>query len=398
MRPVRVLSVQHYPVFGGPHNEILRLEPALRALGIETLVAHTDQPGNALSRLEGQVEVHRIRLDRLHMAKDPRVHARSLLNGAGDIARLRKLIRDLDVDIVKVHGPHNPHGAIAARLERKPVVWVVSSTRVPKAFRFAGSHLVKCLADSILVTGKAVVDAYKPLHDCRERIVPYYPPVDTELFKPSTPLRRATRADIGVSDAVPLVGMVANVNPQKGVEYFVRAAARIRDAIPEVRFLLVGSNYETQKAYAALIQAEIDACGLGDALVRTGGRSDTERLYPAMDVELLTSVPDSEGAPTTVIEAMACGVPVVATDVGSVRELIDDGSTGFVVPSLDVTEIARRCIELLRAPNLRLRLGLAGRERALANFDVAVCAATHMQAYELALGRAIQRPVASTAA
>jgi glycosyltransferase involved in cell wall biosynthesis len=332
------------------------------------------------------------------MTRDPRVHARSLISGVRDIGRLRKLIRELDVDIVKVHGPHNPQGAIAARLERKPVVWVVSSTRVPKAFRVAGSQLVKRTAAAILVTGKAVVDAYGPLRDCKDRIVTYYPPADTGLFRPSAELRASTRKSLGIPDEALVVGMVANLNPQKGIEYFIRAAAKVREAVPEARFLLVGASYETQRAYSASIEAEIAAKGLASALVRTGGRSDTERLYPAMDVKLLTSVPESEGAPTTVIEAMACGVPVVATGVGSVRELVLDGSTGFVVPPLDDGAIAQRTIELLQAPALRTRMSRAAREQAVARFDVGVCAETHRHAYELALGRTISPSGARAAA
>jgi glycosyltransferase involved in cell wall biosynthesis len=387
MEKIRVLSVQHYPVFGGPHNEILRLEPSLRRLGVETIVAHTDQPGNAVERLLGAVEVHRIPLDRLHITRDPFIHGRSLLNAFGDIARLRKLIRDLDIDLVKVHGPHNPQGAIAARLEGKPVVWVVSSTRVPRLFRTPGAHLVSRFASAILVTGKAVIDHYGPLNGCTDRIVTYYPPVATDVFVPSPELRASTRKSLNIRGDDPVVGMVANLNPQKGIEYFVRAAARIRATLPSARFLLVGASYETQRAYATQIEAEIRACGLSDALVMPGGRSDTENFYPAMDVELLTSVPDSEGAPTTVIEAMACGVPVVATDVGAVDELVDPGKTGFVVPPLDVQAIAERTLDLLMEPATREAMGVAARARAVTRFDVTKCAETHLRAYDLALGR-----------
>jgi glycosyltransferase involved in cell wall biosynthesis len=192
--------------------------------------------------------------------------------------------------------------------------------------------------------------------------------------------------------------MVANINPQKGIEYFVRAAAGIRAAVPEARFLLVGASYETQRGYSRLIESEIESHGLRDSLLMTGGRNDTERLYPAMDVELLTSVPDSEGAPTTVIEAMACGLPVVATRVGSVAELVDDGRTGFVVAPLDVDSIARRTISLLQDPQRRHAMGRAARREAVTRFDVSVCAETHRRAYEMALGRLIaSAPIQSVA-
>jgi glycosyltransferase involved in cell wall biosynthesis len=253
----------------------------------------------------------------------------------------------------------------------------------------------------VLVTGNALIPEYPGLADCGERLHVYYPPVDTEAFKLSPSLRRETRQELGIPDDAPVIGTVANLNPQKGIEYFVRAAARVHVSRPECRFLLVGAEYATHRDYAASVHAEMARSGVpADRFVLTGGREDVERLYPAMDVKLITSVPRSEGAPTTALEAMACGVPVVATDVGAVSEVVEDGVTGFVVPPLDPDAIAKASLRLLADAELSHRFGETARERAVTLYDVRICAEGRARAFRAAIEHhrargAARTPVAS---
>lgn len=391
-QPLRVLSVQHYPVFGGPHNEVVKLNPYLQELGIETLVALTDQRGNAHERLEGRARVRTLRLNRIRQTLNPVVHASTAAAVLPDVARLRRLVREEAIDIVKVHGPHNPHGALAARLEGVPLVWVVSSTRVPRGFRTIGGQLVRLMADAVLVDGRALVKEYPGLSACAARTVVYYPPVPTGIFVPSPDARARTRSEFAIPDDAPVVGMVANLNPQKGVEYFVRAAAIVASCLPEAHFLHVGGEYETQRRYAQLVRSQLDRSGIPPGRFHFAGeRSDVQEIYPAMDVKLITSVPRSEGTTTTAMEAMSCGVPVVATDVGAVSEVVEHGSTGLVVPPLDPAAIAAATLRLLQDDDLRRAMGVKGRERAIERFDVRVCARTHLRAYELALAHHRER-------
>jgi glycosyltransferase involved in cell wall biosynthesis len=103
-------------------------------------------------------------------------------------------------------------------------------------------------------------------------------------------------------------------------------------------------------------------------------------------------VPRSEGAPTAIEEAMMMGLPVVATDVGAVREVVDDGSTGFVVPPLDPTAFSRAVLRILGNPSTRTAFGARGRERALARFTSAECARVHLETYEYVLRTRPARP------
>ena len=383
----RVLLVVHYPVFGGPHNEALRRNDALAERGWETTVVIPDEPGTALDRLRtGGVDVVAMPLHRLRATPDPRRHLAASRQFRADVAALRRLIRERSIDLVEVGGLVNPHAAVAARREGVPVVWKILDTRPPATLRRAVMPLVRRLADAVLFDGAALV----PLH-AGGRSLPapafvYYPPVDTSRFRPSDEHRRAVRAELGIPAEAPVVGTVANLNPQKGIEYFVRASALVHAIRPDAHFAVVGAEYETHRTYNDSIRREIRSAGIPPAnFLLTGERADVERFYPAMDVKLITSLPRSEGTTTTAIEAMACAIPVVATDVGAVAEVVADGETGVLVAPCDPAALADGTLRLLGDPELRAGMGERGRERANARYTVEAYADTHVRAFEAAV-------------
>ncbi|MGH2604541.1 MAG: glycosyltransferase, partial [Dehalococcoidia bacterium] len=255
----------------------------------------------------------------------------------------------------------------------------------------------------VMSTGIEIARVHPGALDMDERLIPFFPPVDTARFQPDSEKRTAARAELAVPDDAPLAGMVGNINPQKGHEYFVRAAALIQRTYPDAYFRILGAHTPTQVAYETKVRAEAEAAGLtqDDRLQWTDPGARVAELLPAFDLFLLTSVPRSEGVPTVVLEAMSCGIPVVATDVGAVREVVEDGVTGFVVPPLDPAAIARATLRLLQDPDLRRRMGEEGRRRAVQRYDVQVCADTHVRAFQAAIehhrARPSVRPRASTA-
>jgi glycosyltransferase involved in cell wall biosynthesis len=386
---IRVLSVQHYPTFGGPYNEILLLDQPLRSRGVDTVVVMTDEPGTANPRLQAVTGIHTMPLARIRMTADPRLHIATAAHFRRDVRNLRAIIRRERVDLVKVHGPHNPHGAIAAHLERVPVVWVISSTRVPAAFRRLGVALVRHYAASVLVNGRALLDAYPGASHLSSRAFVYYPPVDTQVFRPASRAERnALRDELGVPRDAPFVGTIANVNPQKGIATFLKVAKQVTERFPAARFIIVGAIAPSQRSYYDRMRAEAVRLGLGpNSLSWLGERTDVARVVAALDVKVITSAPESEGTTTTAGEAMACGVPVVTTPVGAVAEVVEDGTTGFVIGSHDPGAIAERVNALLSDGDMRKMMGAAARERVISRFGVHMCADVHLSAYRCALAR-----------
>jgi len=181
--------------------------------------------------------------------------------------------------------------------------------------------------------------------------------------------RERTRAAWGVPARVPLVGMVGRLVDWKGPDYFIEAAAIVAAGIPEARFMLVGDAIFGEKSYVEELKAMAVAHGLRERMIFTGFRDDVEDIIAAADVLVHASVlPEPFGL--VLIEAMAQGLPVVATRGGGVGEIVEDGATGVLVPPRDAAAMADAISGLLREPARARAMGDAGRKVAIERFDL----------------------------
>jgi glycosyltransferase involved in cell wall biosynthesis len=384
-RAMRTLWISHYPVFGGPHNIPLRLAPALREVGIETTVLLPDEPGTATDRLTaGGVPVVTLPLHRLRRTRDVRTQMTFIGHARREVAAIRKVIRDGSYDILVLTGLTNPHGAIAARLEHVPIVWQILDSANPPYIRAPAMAMVRRWADAVLFTGKAVAVMHTGSHPLNQPSFLFTPPVDTDLYRPINGHERAAiRAELGVPADAPLVGTIANLNPMKGIEWFIRTAVRIHSACPDAWFLISGATYPQHTGYLESLRREMRESPVPAERWKVRVRHDPQldRLYPALDVKLITSLPASEGHPTTASETLACGVPVVTADVGGVREVVQDGVSGFVVAPRDTGALAEATVKLLRDPVLQKQMGQAARRRAVEHCSLPICAGIYADVF-----------------
>lgn len=391
---MRTLFVVHYPVFGGPHNQALRLDAPLAARGWDTIVLIPDEPGNANQRLtDARVNVIQASLHRLRAKPSAKLQWDFLRGFWPGVKAIRQIIREQRIDTVMVGGLVNPHAAIAARLEGIPVIWQILDTRTPRPLVKLLMPIVKRLADAVLVTGMDVARAHPGATDFGDRLFSFFPPVDTERFHADEQMRRSARNQLGIGNHALMIGNVSNVNPQKDQMTFVRAAGNLHATHPDLRFAILGAKYPMHDQYVRDLEAEARSVGLtiGKDLLFHDPGSDVARFGSALDIFWLTSEPRSEGIPTVVEEAMALGLPVVTTDVGSVRDAVLDGSTGFVVAPRDPQAIADATRKLIDDPELRGRFGGAARKRAVETFSVELCADTHVAALNAAIAHSQER-------
>lgn len=389
---MKVLCVVHYANFGGPHNEALRLAEPLMRRGWETVVAIPDEPGKAAERLrENDVEVVVLRLGRLRASVDPRSLLRFVRDFWPTVRALEETIERTDAGLVRIGGLVNPHAAFAARRAGAAVVWQIVDSRAPAPLRRLAMPFVRRLADVVMFDGEALIE----LHGGRDSIpVPtfvYFPPVDTTRFVPSVERRRAMREQLGIPPDAQVVGTVSSLNPMKGIEHFLAAAALIAADRPETWFVVVGDAPASHRAYGDRLRRRAVDLALPNPVVFAGERSDVERWYPAFDLHVIASLPRSEGTTTTAMEAQACGVPVVATRVAAVAEVVDEGVTGLLVEPELPEAIATAVLRLLRDDALRARMSTAARGAATALFDADLVAEVYAQAYDAALAHAATR-------
>jgi glycosyltransferase involved in cell wall biosynthesis len=170
------------------------------------------------------------------------------------------------------------------------------------------------------------------------------------------PLRDEVRAELGLPLDAPVLGAVKRLSDQKDPLSLLSAFAAVRAGAPGARLLLVGDG-----PLDGAVRRAVAGLGLQEAVTMTGLRSDVPRLLQAVDVFVSTSL--WEGLPRTIIEAMATGLPVVATPADGVVDVLVDGQTGRLVVPGDPAAVAAAILDLLREPEVALRLGEAGRER-----------------------------------
>ncbi len=200
----------------------------------------------------------------------------------------------------------------------------------------------------------------------RSRIAIVNNGIDTERFKPvpSPEHRERIRESLSLAPDDYVVTIVAVLRPEKNHEMFLRAAARFRAGGGRGRFLIVGDGEEAGKLHGLTRELALD-----DIVRFMGVRDDIPSILAASDVSVLCSHPVVETFPLSVIEAMASGVPVVATAVGSIPEMIEDGSEGFIVPPGDVRALADALLLLRRDAGRRGEMGARARERAESLFS-----------------------------
>jgi glycosyltransferase involved in cell wall biosynthesis len=180
--------------------------------------------------------------------------------------------------------------------------------------------------------------------------------LDLDRFLRSEGARGALRAELGLSDATPLVGIVGRLVHIKAHEVFLEAAARVARVLPDCGFLIVGDGERR-----AELRDQAAALGLGLQVRFLGWRRDLDRIYADLDLVALTS--HNEGSPLSLIEAMAAGRAVVATRVGGVPNLVEDGVSGVLVPPGDPAALSGAMTALLSDAGRREALGQAGRKR-----------------------------------
>lgn len=216
------------------------------------------------------------------------------------------------------------------------------------------------------------------------KVTVVYNGIDLGAFR-ATRSAQDVRAEIGVPGNTVLVGIVAALRPEKQIETFLRAAARVAKQMTQARFLLVGDGSER-----ARLEELARQLGIESRTIFAGDRRDVADLLPAIDVFVLSSL--TESLPNAVLEAMAAARPVVATRVGGTPELVEEGVTGYLVPVGDDAAMAARILELAGNPDLRRRMGAAGRARVERDFTPEKMAGTLEELYARMLAR--QNPVA----
>jgi len=338
--PLHVLEVVGNGIVGGMERCVERLVAGLGGAGGFRFTVLCPSEGDFAERIRavgGEVGV-------VAMPEDP---------PWSSIQMVAAMIAAERVDLVHAHLP-NAHllAGLAARLAGVPAMTTIHGRQVIlpdlEIHRLVGSHLsVVCRQSYYHALGLGVD---------RGRLSLEPNGVDVDLFQPGPRPADGLRAALGLAPETLIVGFVGRLSPEKAPEVFVRAAALLLQRLPDVHAVLVGEGpMKTQ------LRDAIAAQGLEARIHVQGGVDDVRPVL--RDLDLLVSSSNSEAMPLALMEGMASGLPVVATRVGGVPEIVAHGSTGWLVAPRDYEDLAGRMHQMLTLHELRQRMGLAARTR-----------------------------------
>ncbi len=340
---------------------------------------------------EAGVETITMPLRRLRATFNPAIQFEFVRHVSTDVRALESLMKSRSIDVVQVHGVTNAHGAVAGRRAEVAVLWQLFDTRAPMALRRLAMPLVLRYADAITVWGRELARVHPGLERLGERITVVFPPVDRAEFELGGTVRAQARARMGVEDEDILVGSIGVLNPQKGHEGLIHAAQLLARSHERLQFRILGGMSPAHEAYARSLRQEVKNRGLESRFGFLDPGTDVPQLLQGVDILAMTSVPRSEGMPTVILEAMTAGKPVVTTDVGAVRELVEPDVSALVVEPLRPDLIADAIDRLASEPALTARIAEAGRARARTHFDLERLADLHAGAYRTAIETATWR-------
>ena len=330
----------------------------------------------------------------------PVVHATRAMAVAEDaraLAELVRLFRRLRPDIVHTHNPKpGVYGRLAARLAGVPAVvntvhglYATPDDRwARRAVVYGVERAASMCSQAELVQNPEDLDTLGRLGVPPAKLVLLGNGVDLRRFRPVPPPAAApARRALGVVDGQVVVGMVGRLVWQKGFRDLFAAADLLRRRRPEVRVVVVGPR-DPDKA-DGLGEADLAAARALGNVTFLGERRDVEALYPGFDLFVLPSY--REGFPRSAMEASACGVPVIATDIRGCREVVDPGVTGLLVPPGQPEALAEAVDQLAGDPARRRAMGRAARQRAEAEFDDRRVVSITLDVYRRLLGRPTSR-------
>ena len=381
MRPkadeqTRVLNIVFDDGVGGPQRRIIIVANALRRHGVETILCLPDRDGNAAEfAAENGVEFRRLSFARNPHPRKPLQTLKWLIELPRDVWRFGRLYREERPDLVHINSAFFLAPALAAWLAGVPLVWHLNDVIAPRGVSWLLGRAVRWFADRVVVSAWAVAVHYSLRRDSVELL---YPPVNLELAN-GLP-GRTRRAD----HSPYRIGIVANWNPYKGLEYFLKAASILKVQLDDnLEVVLAGKRLNSYQDYGVQIDALVRKLELTEIVHNHGYVADVSGLISGLDVLISSAVSEAFGMSVT--EAMALGVPVVAAAVGGVSESVmadPERPAGILVPPRDPQAIAEAVLRLQSKPEYAAEMGRNGRALAEERFSLKICAERHLEVYK----------------
>ena len=382
--PTRVLLFDHTATLGGGELALLALVRNLdRARYMPVVLLCAEGPLNTLLR-EAGVETHILPLTKsvLHTHKEM-LTGSSLLrlkDGVRMLAYIRCLVRFikfLNISLVHTNSlKADVIGGIAARMAGKPVLWHIrdriDTDYLPRPAVILFRWLCRTIPHYVVANSQATLETLRLGANKPHEVV--YSGIEMQEY---------SACDVSVVQASPIateeldskpakrrrIGLIGRISPWKGQHIFLTAAAQVRDCFPDVSFQIIGTPLHGEEAYEESLHALVSTLELQDCVEFLGFRRDIPALLAEMDI-LVHASTTGEPFGQVVVQGMAAGKPVIATNGGGIPEIVAHGETGLLVPMASVTALKEAMENLLSHPAEAKQMGQRGRKRVSQQFTI----------------------------
>jgi glycosyltransferase involved in cell wall biosynthesis len=356
---IKILKFLNHFYIGGTERQFVHVANGLDVSRFDVEIACLHRAGPLLQSLRAEIPVH------LYAARGGFYRRRSILNQL----RLARDIRTRRMDIIHSYGWYpNVFAIPPARLAFRPIT--IASIRDTGVYltpsKVRALKLACALADCVLANSSAGRDWLLEQKVKEEKIEV----IRNGIIVPRLIGRSdggGIRKEYGIPAETKLCACIGRAISGKGMDFYLRAARILLDEGRDVRFLVIGA-VSVEKSYKSEMEELARKLNLEGSVIFTGQREDVDDILRDVDIVVHPSL--SEGLSNVILEAMAAALPVVATRVGGTPELVQDGTTGLLVPPGNAFNLAQAIARLLDDPALARGFGDAGRHRIVQEFSI----------------------------
>ena len=376
-RPIKVANIIEEGKFGGPQMRMVMVSKAIQDQIDTTII----MPYQNSEKFREQCDINGVKYHLMSISritKEWREALRYVFFSVFEIVNIYRFLKRGGFDLIHVSGGSwQFKGVLAGKLAGVKILWHMNDTQIPFLLKRL-ALLLAPLADGFIFASNRSKEYYNELLAGKGKAFTIPAPVDTTLFNPNLVVSNLTGELYSKLHNKTIVITVANINPIKGLDCFLRTAAEANKVSSEVYFIVIGEVYERQAGLfkeLTLLAKELSV----ENVAFLGGRSDVKELLKMSDIYLCTSL--AESSPISVWEAMAMGKPIVSTNVGDIPIYVTEGVNGYVVDVNDHAALSERILRyVFNKKNIKDH-GINSRRAAVECLDIDFCVSRHVAAY-----------------
>ena len=373
---LNVINIIEEGRFGGPQNRILNVSRLLEGR-VNVMVVFPKFNSDTFKKLLDKSRVDYKCITLYKITKNKKELAKYFLFFFPDIVRLYFLFKKENPDLVHVSGgAWQFKGIITSYILSKKAVWHLNDTNMPRSVRFLFSVLSP-LASGFIFASERTRDYYWSLLPEKSFSTVIPAPVDTDKFNPDIETNIPNDL-LNKIQKKKVVGIVANINPNKGVDDFIEIASLLNKKYQDLFFVVIGHVYENREKYFHSLIERCNTLNMNNIVFITD-QSDVKPYLQLFHVYACTSY--YESSPTSVWEAMSMALPVVSFDVGDVHKYVINQKTGTIIIDRDNEAFSNAIGKYLDSEDLRVKVGKQARKMAIKHLDTKRVAELHESFY-----------------